>query len=582
MKNIKLYFVLFFSVICTNVSNGQTFEKIDSIGIVLQALYDSLGGDNWKHKDNWFSDKPYNEWYGLRFDVSGLYGIDLYDNNLVGFLPKEIGLLPNTVLFLDVRHNSIEGNIPVEVLDVPHMYLNIADNKFSGKFPEELKSASFYNEEWIYQELLSQKYGYGFDLPCTTNMIQLDDNIYLHPKYNAVECRLSKKEVEEMTVTNGNIAKRLIKQIYNLFNDEFDFISVIFNTAHNSSIGLGVSDGYFSDIKNDIKGIGIRDDLDRTREYGSLGRLSGIMVFNRTISAFQHEIMHNWGALDLGQYTDRGNNVSRIKGGHWGISDVNGLVGGFDPQRLKSNIDGNPNKYAYDGSILDFGSYEKYAPIELYLMGLIDIKKVPDIHVYEGITSYKHVSKFNVEANTWNDTIFFEADNVKTWTWRDIEQKFGKRNPSYSDSQKEFSILNLVITEKPVNDMEWQIIQDNIYLRSAKEDTSSPYVSGGSFWQVTGGLATVEMDQLNYKLKNPIVSNEHIKKASSIKVNRNGDDTTISSEEVMDKVIIYDINGKLIKNKSINNIESAIHLTKGRKYILLIEFKDGNKEVIKI
>ena len=582
MNNIKLFFILFISIICTNVSYGQITDKTDSIGIVLKALYDNLGGDNWKHKENWFSDKPYNEWYGLNFDVSGLYGIDLYDNNLVGHLPKEIGLLPNTVLFLDVRHNNIEGNIPVEVLNVPRMYLNIADNKFSGKFPEKLKSASFYNEEWIYKELLEQKFGYGFDLPCTTNMIQLDNNIYLHPKYNAVECRLSKKEVEEVAIANGNTRKQIIRKIYKLFNDEFDFISIIFNTAHNSSIGKGVSDGYFSDIKNNIKGIGgARYGLDYTKDYGSNGRLSGIMTLNRSISAFQHEIMHNWGALDLGQYTDRGGNI-KIERAHWGISDANGVLGGFDENLLNSNVGGNPKRYSYPGAILDFGDSEIYAPIELYLMGLIDIKKVPNIHVYENITSYEHDSKFDVEANTWRDTVFFEASNVKTWTWKDIEQTFGKREPSYRNSQKNFCILNLVITEKPVNDIEWQIIQDNIYLKSAQEETSSPYVSGGSFWQATGGLATVEMNRLNCKLKNPIVSNEQIKKTSSIKVKKNADNIIISSEEVLNKVIIYDINGKLIENKYINNIESTIHLMTNKRYILLIELKNGNKEVVKI
>lgn len=32
----------------------------------LTALYESTGGDGWTHNDNWCSDKPLNEWYGVR------------------------------------------------------------------------------------------------------------------------------------------------------------------------------------------------------------------------------------------------------------------------------------------------------------------------------------------------------------------------------------------------------------------------------------------------------------------------------------------------------------------------------------
>ena len=122
MNKIKLLLVLLISILNIGINNGQSRTETDSIGIVLRALYDNLDGDNWKHKDNWFSDKPYEEWYGLKFDVSGLYGINLMDNNLTGVLPPEIGMLPHSCLFLDVRRNNISGNLPVEILKVPRLY----------------------------------------------------------------------------------------------------------------------------------------------------------------------------------------------------------------------------------------------------------------------------------------------------------------------------------------------------------------------------------------------------------------------------------------------------------------------------
>ena len=111
MNKTKLLLVLLISILNIGINNGQSRTETDSIGIVLRALYDNLDGDNWKHKDNWFSDKPYEEWYGLKFDVSGLYGINLMDNNLTGVLPPEIGMLPHSCLSLDVRRNNISGNL---------------------------------------------------------------------------------------------------------------------------------------------------------------------------------------------------------------------------------------------------------------------------------------------------------------------------------------------------------------------------------------------------------------------------------------------------------------------------------------
>lgn len=52
---------------------------------VLIALYNSAGGDGWTHNDNWCSDKPLNEWYGVTTNNEGkVVSIFLSDNNLKG------------------------------------------------------------------------------------------------------------------------------------------------------------------------------------------------------------------------------------------------------------------------------------------------------------------------------------------------------------------------------------------------------------------------------------------------------------------------------------------------------------------
>ena len=555
MNKTKLLLVLLISILNIGINNGQSRTETDSIGIVLRALYDNLDGDNWKHKDNWFSDKPYEEWYGLKFDVSGLYGINLMDNNLTGVLPPEIGMLPHSCLSLDVRRNNISGNLPVEILKVPRLYPYIMENKFTGKLPEEFKSAFFYDEEWLWTEVVQQKAGYGFDFPITVNMVKLDDNIYLHPDFNAIEYRLEGTSVEDLLRTEYKAD--ITRKLYKFFDDKFDIISYIFNGTSHTSYGGG-----FADVKNDVEGIGKRI-FDNSANFGSKGRLTGIMHTFRS-NAFRHEFMHNWCDLDLGQLVYTNNGLKR-ESTHWGISDVNGVLGGFSVEDLKTNIDGNPSKYQFSTS----NNKGIYAPLELYLMGLLDIKEVPDIHVYTDISSYERGMPTTFIANT-----------VNTWTWQDIEKKFGKRNPSVENSQKEFSILNVILTTDPVNDMEWSIIQENIKSESKKGDLDSP--SWESFWQATGGRASVEMDKLNEKLKNPIVSNDKIDVPSSLRLIKNQDAITILSPKIVEKIDVYDMNGRFIKNESVNSNNHTIHLRPNIHYIIKAYFKDKSTESIKI
>jgi len=230
------------------------------------------------------------------------------------------------------------------------------------------------------------------------------------------------------------------------------------------------------------------------------------------------------------------------------------------------NVDGNPHKY----QIPTLLSNDSYALLELYLMGLLDIKEIPDIHVYDNITSF--------EAGT---PTTFIAETVNTWTWQDIEKTFGKRKPSFENSQKEFSILNVVLTIEPVNDLEWFVIQEAIKSHSKKGEVESPYYTK-SFWQATGGRASVEMDKLNEKLKNPIVSNDKIDVLSSLRLIKNQDAITISSQKLVEKIDVYDMNGRFIKNESVNSNNHTIHLRPNIHYIIKAYFKDKSTESIKI
>ena len=98
------------------ISPSQILEKERE---ALVALYKATDGDNWSSNDNWCSDKPVSEWYGISVDESGnISQIRLYDKNLNGHLPKELGELQNLV-FIDIRENCLTGRIPSEIMELP-------------------------------------------------------------------------------------------------------------------------------------------------------------------------------------------------------------------------------------------------------------------------------------------------------------------------------------------------------------------------------------------------------------------------------------------------------------------------------
>lgn len=72
------------------MDNTVVYDKKIPIGSDLREylihLYETAGGENWTHQDNWCSDLPVEEWYGVSYNYDGYYHLLLYDNNLSGLV----------------------------------------------------------------------------------------------------------------------------------------------------------------------------------------------------------------------------------------------------------------------------------------------------------------------------------------------------------------------------------------------------------------------------------------------------------------------------------------------------------------
>jgi hypothetical protein len=53
--------------------------------LALTALYASTEGDHWFHNQNWLSNKPLGQWYGITVNIEGrVVSVHLTFNNLNG------------------------------------------------------------------------------------------------------------------------------------------------------------------------------------------------------------------------------------------------------------------------------------------------------------------------------------------------------------------------------------------------------------------------------------------------------------------------------------------------------------------
>ncbi|MCQ2051580.1 MAG: M64 family metallo-endopeptidase [Bacteroidaceae bacterium] len=129
----------------------------------LIDFYNALDGDNWIHNENWCSDKPMNEWYGVDTDGNGFVrSLWLNSNNLAGNLPEalsamrhleEIHLRYNAISggipswigaitklsCIDLDYNPLGGIIPVEIGNLIELeYLELCETELTGSIPQSI------------------------------------------------------------------------------------------------------------------------------------------------------------------------------------------------------------------------------------------------------------------------------------------------------------------------------------------------------------------------------------------------------------------------------------------------------------
>ena len=125
----------------TATAPPATARSDESDREALVALYNATDGENWSVSDNWLSDVPLGEWYGVITNDDGrVIELGLGDNELSGEIPAELANLSNLEK-LYLHANGLSGEIPPELGSLSNLrWLFLGDNALSGEIPAELGS----------------------------------------------------------------------------------------------------------------------------------------------------------------------------------------------------------------------------------------------------------------------------------------------------------------------------------------------------------------------------------------------------------------------------------------------------------
>ena len=114
-----------------------TIENPDRAALV--ALYEATDGPNWVNNDNWLTDAPLGDWYGVDTDASGRVVLLLLpENRLTGTIPPDLGNLTD-LTGLSFWANQLWGTIPPELGRLVSLRrLSLGVNDLTGEMPPEL------------------------------------------------------------------------------------------------------------------------------------------------------------------------------------------------------------------------------------------------------------------------------------------------------------------------------------------------------------------------------------------------------------------------------------------------------------
>ncbi len=175
------------ATITASAGSGQGTAEITVMDLeraALVAFYEATDGPNWVNSENWLTDAPLADWFGVDTDASGrvvrvamsyydsqldqwisngvsgpiptelgdlarLESLQFFNNHLSGPIPPELGKLTN-LRNLDFNRNELSGPIPPELGSLTNLTgLNLYGNDLTDPIPAELGGLANLKSLWL-------------------------------------------------------------------------------------------------------------------------------------------------------------------------------------------------------------------------------------------------------------------------------------------------------------------------------------------------------------------------------------------------------------------------------------------------
>lgn len=257
------------------------------------------------------------------------------------------------------------------------------------------------------------------------------------------------------------------RKFYQYFDDDYDFLTVF------TPVVTEVPYGEHDLVRNDVRGIGL-DVFGGSSQYGSHGKLRGINFIGLPANlgyVLRHETMHQWGVyLDHSLELDDGE-------GHWGAVNFLGYLAGFE---FRDNSDGS-----YTLTRWYPREDQTYAPMELYLMGMISAPEVPPITVLRG-----------VDLSQLMPGAVVHPTSIREVSIQEVVDIHGPRIPDFHTSPKSFRMAGVLVTPgraaSPAEMALYSRLLEQFGLDEDSPDPSVAWVHLPPFHRLTGGRARMD------------------------------------------------------------------------------------------
>lgn len=245
------------------------------------------------------------------------------------------------------------------------------------------------------------------------------------------------------------------REFYDYFLDEYDFLFILVDHVVDDAKAVAAFEPVYRPARaatGDIR------PTDRRLAHGS-ERLKGVIggQVGASPPPLEHELAHYW-AAHLDPTFGFGQDRTQKYESHWGVTSVHGQLGGFDPASmtcvtpaaaLPPNCTPESNgrfRYSFASFLPHVNRLVDYAPLELYLMGLLPAAQVPQRFVL-----LKDAAFSEAVADTATRRVTLEASGTSDILFSDILKVHGEV-PLTPETERHFSSAFIVVSAAPASD----------------------------------------------------------------------------------------------------------------------------------